>query len=69
MINTLLFIGTQELLIVGIVLVLLFGSKQIPKIVNGIKEAKKVKDDITEDFVKETKILKDIKDIKNTFKD
>ena len=68
MINTLLFIGTQEMLIIGVVLVVLFGSGQIPKIVNGIKEAKKVKDDITEDFVKETKILKDINDIKNTFK-
>jgi len=68
MINTLLFIGTQEMLIIGVVLVVLFGSGQIPKIVNGIKEAKKVKDDITEDFVKETKILKDIKDFKNTFK-
>jgi len=68
MINTLLFIGTQEMLIIGVVLVVLFGSGQIPKIVNGIKEAKKVKDDITEDFVKETKIIKDIKDIKETFK-
>jgi len=68
MINTLLFIGTQEMMIIGVVLVVLFGSGQIPKIVNGIKEAKKVKDDITNDFVKETKILKDIKDIKNTLK-
>jgi len=66
--NTLLFIGTQELLIVGIVLVILFGSGQIPKIVKGFKEAKKVKDDITEDFVKETKIIKDIKEIKDSFK-
>ena len=68
MISTLLFIGSQEMMIIGVVLILLFGSGQIPKIVKGIKEAKKVKDDITEDFVKETKIIKDITDIKNTFK-
>lgn len=66
--NILLFIGTPELLIIGLVLVVLFGSNQIPKIVSGIKEAKKVKDDITNDFVKETKIIKEIKDIKDSFK-
>ncbi len=68
MINTLLFIGTQEMLIIGVVLVILFGSGQIPKIVSGIKEAKKVKKDITDDFLKETKIIKDIKDIGKTLK-
>ncbi len=68
LVNILLFLGTQEMLVIGLVLVVLFGSGQIPKIVNGIKEAKKVKDDITEDFVKETKIIKDIKDIGKTLK-
>ena len=68
LLTPLLFIGTQEMLIIGVVLVVLFGSGQIPKIVKGIQEAKKVKDDITDDFLKETKIIKDIKDINNTFK-
>ncbi|MBN2667611.1 MAG: twin-arginine translocase TatA/TatE family subunit [Bacteroidales bacterium] len=64
----LLFIGTQELIIVGIVILVLFGSKEIPNIVKGYKEVKKVKDDITTDIVKETKIIKDIKDLSNTLK-
>ena len=64
----LLFIGTQELMIIGVVLIVLFGSKQIPKIIKGFQEAKQVKDDITGDFMKETKIIKDIKDLGNTFK-
>ena len=68
MINTLLFIGTQEMMIIGVALVVLFGSKQIPQIVKGFKDVKKVKDDITEDIMKETKVIKDISDITRTFK-
>lgn len=64
----LLFIGTTELMIIGVVLIVLFGSKQIPNIVKGFKEAKKVKDDITEDIKNETSIIKDISDIGKTFK-
>jgi Sec-independent protein translocase protein TatA len=64
----LLFIGTQELIIIGIILIVLFGSKQIPKIIDGFKEAKKVKDDITSEITKETKVIKDIKNITDTFK-
>lgn len=64
----LLFIGTQELMIIGVILIVLFGSKQIPKIIKGFQEAKQVKDEITGDILKETKIIKDIKDIGNTFK-
>jgi len=65
---TLLFIGTQELMIIGVILVVLFGSKQIPQIIKGFKDVKKVKDDITEDIMKETKVIKDISDITRTFK-
>ena len=68
MTNTLLFIGTQELMIIGVVLIVLIGSQQIPKIIKGFQEAKQVKDDLTNDILKETKIIKDIKDIGNTFK-
>lgn len=64
----LLFIGTQELLIIGLVLIVLFGSKQIPNIVKGFQDVKKAKDDITSEITKETKILKDIKDLSNTLK-
>jgi len=58
------FIGSQEFIIIAVVLVLLFGSKKIPDLIKGMKEVKKVKDDI----VKETKIVKDIKNIKDTLK-
>ena len=64
----LLFIGTQELMIIGVVLIVLFGSKQIPQIIKGFKDVKKVKDEITDDIMKETKVIKDITDITRTFK-
>ena len=63
-----LFIGTQELIIIGIIVIVLFGSKQIPNIIKGFKEVKQVKDDITDEITKETKVIKDIKNISDTLK-
>ncbi len=63
-----LFIGTTELIIIGIIVVVLFGSKQIPNIVKGFKEVKQVKDDITDEIGKETKVIKDIKNISDSLK-
>jgi len=58
------FIGSQEFIIIAVVLLLLFGSKKIPDLVKGFKEVKKVKDDIE----KETTVIKDIKNIKDSLK-
>ena len=33
---TVLFIGTQELLIIGLIVLLLFGGTQIPKLMHGL---------------------------------
>lgn len=42
---TLLFIGTQELLIIALVILLLFGGTQIPKLMRGLgKGVKNFKD-------------------------
>lgn len=42
---TALFIGTQELLIIALVVLLLFGGKQIPKLMRGLgKGVKSFKD-------------------------
>lgn len=41
----LLFIGTQELLIIGLIVLLLFGGTQIPKLMRGLgKGVKSFKD-------------------------
>ena len=42
---TTLFIGTQELLIIGLIILLLFGGTQIPKLMRGLgKGVKSFKD-------------------------
>lgn len=42
---TVLFIGTQELLIIGLIVLLLFGGTQIPKLMRGLgKGVKSFKD-------------------------
>lgn len=42
---TALFIGTQELLIIGLIVLLLFGGTQIPKLMRGLgKGVKSFKD-------------------------
>ena len=53
---TTLFIGTQELLIIGLIILLLFGGSQIPKLMRGLgKGVKSFKDGVNgkdEDEVK-----------------
>ena len=44
---TTLFIGTQELLIIGLIILLLFGGSQIPKLMRGLgKGVKSFKDGV-----------------------
>ncbi len=38
---TVLFIGTQELLIIGLFVLLLFGGTQIPKLMRGLGKGEK----------------------------
>lgn len=55
---TTLFIGTQELLIIGLIVLLLFGGTQIPKLMRGLgKGVKSFKDgmDGKDEEVKEEK--------------
>jgi len=63
-----LFISGSEIFIIGLVVLLLFGSKRIPEIAKGLgkgmKEFKKATDDIKKEF-SDSEISKDIKDIKN----
>ena len=62
-----LFISGSEIFIIGLVVLLLFGSKKIPEIAKGLgkgmKEFKKATDDIKKEF-SDSEISKDIKDIK-----
>ncbi len=57
--------GGPELIIIGLVLLVLFGGKRIPKLMKdlgkGLKEVKKVTD--------ENEFTKDIKDISSEFND
>lgn len=61
MINTILLgiIGGQELVIVGLVLLLLFGGKKIPELMRGlgkgIREFKDASNSATNDIMKEFK--------------
>ncbi|MBR6848497.1 MAG: twin-arginine translocase TatA/TatE family subunit [Bacteroidales bacterium] len=56
---TVLFIGTQELLIIALVVLLLFGGTQIPKLMRGLgKGVKSFKDGLDgkdEEEIKEEK--------------
>ena len=52
-------IGTWEILLIFLIILLIFGGKKIPEIARGLgkgmREFKKAKDDITEDIVKNEK--------------
>ena len=63
---TLLFIGTQELLIIALIILLLFGGAKIPQLMRGLgkgvkefkggmKEAEKEFDDIKKDVMSDDK--------------
>lgn len=65
----LLFISGAELVVVVLVVLLLFGSKKIPELAQGLgkgmKEFKRATDDIKTEIKKETEILDNIKDFKD----
>ncbi|MBL32147.1 MAG: twin-arginine translocase TatA/TatE family subunit [Flavobacteriales bacterium] len=53
--NTLLFIGSQEIIIIGIIILLLFGGRKIPELMrglgSGIKEFKDASKDASNDAI------------------
>ncbi len=64
---TLLFFSTQELIFVGLAIVLLFGAKKIPEVARGlgkgIREFKNATSDIQEEIRKTSKEVTDRADI------
>jgi sec-independent protein translocase protein TatA len=70
MVGTLLFISGQEIIFAVLIALLLFGSKEIPKLARtfgkGMKEFKRATDDIKREFETATpEVMDDFKDIKN----
>jgi len=67
--SILLFISGAEIVIVLVVILLLFGSKKIPELAQGLgkgmKEFKRAADDIKKEIKDETEILDNIKDFKD----
>ncbi|MEE4115692.1 MAG: twin-arginine translocase TatA/TatE family subunit [Marinilabiliaceae bacterium] len=66
--GTLLFISGQEIFIIMVVALLLFGANKIPEIAKGLgkgmREFRKATDDIKKEFNESTQdIQKDIKDV------
>lgn len=71
MMATLQFISGQEIFIIMVVALLLFGANKIPEIAKGLgkgmREFRKATDEIKKEFEDSTKEIKeDIKDIKDT---
>ncbi|TFH23287.1 MAG: twin-arginine translocase TatA/TatE family subunit [Bacteroidia bacterium] len=70
MFGTLLFISGQEIIFAVLIALLLFGSKEIPKLARtfgkGMKEFKRATDDIKREFENASpEVMDDFKDIKN----
>ncbi len=68
--GTLLFISGQEIIFALLIALLLFGSREIPRLARtfgkGMKEFKRATDDIKREFEDSTpEVMEDIKDIKN----
>lgn len=68
--GTFLFISGQEIIFALLIALLLFGSKEIPKLARtfgkGMKEFKRATDDIKQEFEKSTpEVMEDFKDIKS----
>jgi TatA/E family protein of Tat protein translocase len=67
-------IGGSELLIIGLIILLLFGADKIPTLMRdagkGIKQIQKAKDEIKKDLKIEENLplMKDINEIKDTIK-
>ncbi len=69
MFGTLLFISGQEIIFAVLIALLLFGSKEIPKLARtfgkGMKEFKRATDDIKREFENSSpEVMDDFKDIK-----
>ena len=65
-----LMIGSSELLIIGLVVLLLFGAKKIPTLMRdvgkGVREINKTKQEIKEEQkLDEMEVIKNIKSIKD----
>lgn len=71
--HTLLFISTQEILIILVVVLLLFGSKRIPEIARGLgkgyRQFKDATDEIQRDITSSAREIKDEVDIKKRLED
>lgn len=70
MLGTFLFISGQEIIFALLIALLLFGSREIPKLARtfgkGMKEFKRATDDIKREFEDSTpEVMENIKDIKN----
>lgn len=70
MFGTILFISGQEIIFAVLIALLLFGSKEIPKLARtfgkGMKEFKRATDDIKREFESASpEVMDDFKDIKN----
>jgi len=67
---TLFFISGQEIFVILIVVLLLFGAKKIPEVARGLgkglNEFKKATDDIKNEIKENSEIAKDLNDIKKT---
>ncbi|MFA8436271.1 MAG: twin-arginine translocase TatA/TatE family subunit [Marinifilaceae bacterium] len=65
----LLFISGMEIVVILLVIVMLFGSKKIPELAQGLgkgmKEFKRATDDIKKEIKDETEVIDNIKDFKN----
>jgi sec-independent protein translocase protein TatA len=66
-----LMIGSSELLIIGLVILLLFGAKKIPTLMRdvgkGVREINKTKEEIKEELkLEEMEVVKNIKSIKDS---
>ncbi|NOZ45656.1 MAG: twin-arginine translocase TatA/TatE family subunit [Chlorobi bacterium] len=70
--QTLLFISGQEIFVILIVVLLLFGAKKIPEVARGLgkglNEFKKATNDIKKEIQDNSDIVKDINDISNNLK-
>ena len=71
MFGTFLFISGQEIIFALLIALLLFGSKEIPKLARtfgkGMKEFKRATDDIKREIENSTpEVMEDFKEIKNT---
>ncbi len=72
MCSIILFISGGEIFFILFAILILFGAKRIPEMAKGLgkglKEFRKVTNDIKKEISEETEIIKDLNEIKDTFK-